>query len=262
MAQDINMVVLLSFLVFLVPIYYVTYKLKLGIIKNTTISILRMTIQLYLVGVYLKYIFEWNNPFINMGYFILMIVAASFSVIKNSNINFKCFFIPVLLSTLVPNIFILLYLNYFVVNLDNIFNAVYVIPLGGMLLGNTLKGNIIAISSFLSDIKNNEKEYFYKIMLGANKLEATLPYIRKSMVVSLNPTIANMATVGLVSLPGMMTGQILGGSSPIVAIKYQIAIMLGIFISQFIASLFCIYLILKMGFDKYNLLKENAIVEK
>ena len=260
MAKEINMQALIGYVLFLAPLYFITYKLKLNIIKSITISMIRMVIQLYLVGLYLNYIFSWNNPFINVAYFLFMITAATFSVIKTSNINFKYFITPVFISTFLPNIVILFYLNYFVIKLENIYDSIYVIPLGGMLLGNALKGNIIAISSFLSDLKNNEKRYFYKIMLGANKIEATLPFIRNSMVISLNPTIANMATVGIVSLPGMMTGQILGGFSPSVAIKYQLAIMFGIFVSQYLSSILCIYLALKTGFTKNDLLKENAVL--
>lgn len=257
MTKDIEVFSLLSFTIILIPIFLIIYKLKLNIIKDTIISILRMVVQLFFVGVYLHYIFDWNNHFINISYFIFMVMVASFSVVRTSKINIKYFLIPIFLSILIPNIIILLFFNYFVIDLDNLFDAKYIIPIGGMLLGNSLKGNIIAISNFLKSIKENEKKYFYTIMLGAGKIEAILPFIRKSMTLSINPTIAAMATIGLVSLPGMMTGQILGGSSPDVAIKYQIAIMLAIFCSQFFGSILCIYLSSKIGFNDYDLLRND-----
>ena len=76
---------------------------------------------------------------------------------------------------------------------------------------------------------------------------------------AINPSIANMATMGLVSLPGMMTGQILGGSEPWVAVKYQIAIMICIFASTTLGILFNLGLSLKIAFNEFDVLKEGVI---
>ena len=125
----------------------------------------------------------------------------------------------------------MLYFNYFVINLQNLFEAKYLVVIGGMLLGNSMRGNIIGTDNFYNSIISNEKRYLYHLAHGASQFEALLPYIRKSLIASFSPTIATMMTVGIVSLPGMMTGQMLGGSSPMLAIKYQIAIMVAIFAS-------------------------------
>ena len=77
------------------------------------------------------------------------------------------------------------------------------------------------------------------------------------MAAALSPIIASMATIGLVSLPGMMTGQILGGSNPMVAIKYQIAIMLFIFYIQYAGVILSILFSEKFGFDDFDVLKKN-----
>ncbi len=100
------------------------------------------------------------------------------------------------------------------------FEARYLIPIGGMILGNSLSGNVLGIGEFYADIKRNENRYLYNLSLGASRYEALLPYIRKSLRSAVRPTLANIATAGVVFLPGMMTGQILGGVSPLLVIKY------------------------------------------
>ena len=106
-----------------------------------------------------------------------------------------------------------------------------------MLLGNSLTGIIISINAFYRGIQDDESAYFQRLSLSASRKEALLPYYKNAIAASLNPTIASLETMGLVALPGMMTGQILGGSSPIVAIKYQIAIILAILIARYFSVL-------------------------
>ena len=103
----------------------------------------------------------------------------------------------------------------------------------------------------------NENEFMTYLMLGASLREAVQPYLRDSIKAAVNPTIATMATMGIVSLPGMMTGQILGGAMPMEAIKYQIGIMICIFTSMVVASLVNILLSLPVAFDDHQRLNED-----
>jgi len=91
--------------------------------------------------------------------------------------------------------------------------------------------------------------------LGASQWEAILPAFRKAMQVALMPELLTIASMGLVTLPGMMTGQILGGSSPLVAIKYQMMIMIGIFSGVTITDYTAINIYLRKRFDKFYLPK-------
>ena len=97
------------------------------------------------------------------------------------------------------------------------------------------------------------------LMLGATRWEAVRSYFREAVKAAINPTIASMATMGLVSLPGMMTGQILGGSEPWLAVKYQIAIMICIFTSTTIASIINLKLSLAIAFNAFDVLKDEVI---
>ncbi|GAL20376.1 YbbM seven transmembrane helix protein [Vibrio maritimus] len=110
-------------------------------------------------------------------------------------------------------------------------------------------GNIVALQNFYSTLESRWSEYQAAISLGAPIPMATLPFIRLSLQKSLAPILATMATTGLVSLPGMMTGQILGGASPVVAIKYQLVIMMAIWVMMSISITVCLNLVVHRGFE-------------
>jgi putative ABC transport system permease protein len=258
--KDIGYTSLAMLLVLVIPIIAINWRLKLKINKSLIYSIVRMLIQLSLVGIYLQYIFALNNSFLNIAYLIVMIVVASISTINSSKLKIKKFFFSIFFSILIPQVIMILYFNHFIVRLENIFDAKYLIPIGGMILGNCLSGNIVALNSFYYNIKNNENQYIYSISLGATKIQAVTYYFREAVLQAINPTIASMATIGLVSLPGMMTGQILGGSVPLVAIKYQIAIMLAIFIAKYFSTMLSIIFSVKKSFDDFDMLQKNVFL--
>lgn len=232
-ADNISYLQLSYLLVLIIPIFAISRKLGIHNVKKTIISMTRMVVQLSLVGLYLQYIFDMNEPILTLLYLILMMVVASVAIGNATPLKTGKVIIPIVMSLLLPNILMLLFFNGLVVQVDQLFEAKYLITIGGMLLGNGLNGNIIGLSTFYSSLVKRENEYRYALSLGASHIEAIMPYMKDAVVVSINPTIASMATIGLVSLPGMMTGQILGGSVPMQAIMYQIAIMIAIFVTKF-----------------------------
>jgi len=121
-----------------------------------------------------------------------------------------------------------------------------------------LRGTIIGIDNFYSLLRRNKQRHMYRLALGASILESLLPYLRASLKSALQPTLATMATMGIVFLPGMMTGQILGGLSPLLAIKYQMVIMITIFVSTAIAINLTILLTMRTCFDEFGLLKKKT----
>jgi putative ABC transport system permease protein len=134
-----------------------------------------------------------------------------------------------------------------------IFDAKYFIPITGMILGNSLKSTIMSLNNFFNIFERSENEYIYSIGLGASRIEALKNYIKSSVSAVLKPAVADMATLGIVALPGMMTGQILGGSSPMKAVKYQIAIMILIFAAKIYNSVLLMYLSSYFFFDDYDM---------
>jgi len=261
-AQDLSIFSLLSFLIFLIPVLYVGRYLKLNLNKAIITGSTRMCLQLGFVGLYLEFLFRLNSPLLNIAYLMLMVVIACYTVLKSSNLKLKIFFVPLFLALVIPFSIILFFFDLVVIKLSSLFDARYLIPIGGMLLGNCLRSLIIGLDQFYSGIKKQEKEYLFTLALYGNQFQALKPWARKSIVSAVTPTIASMATIGLVSLPGMMTGQILGGSLPIVAIKYQIAIMAAIFYTEFFSVVLSLALSLPWGFNSMNVLHGKIFVRQ
>ncbi|WP_457553945.1 ABC transporter permease [Desulfobacula sp.] len=261
-AQDLSLLSLASLFIFLVPVFYINRQLKLAMNKTMITSIVRMCVQLSFVGIYLEFLFKFNSPVLNTIYLLIMISIACQSILKSSNLKIKKLFIPVFFSLLLPFAFILFFFNAVVVRIDNLFEAKYLIPIGGMLLGNCLRSIIIGLNNFYSGIQKNEKVYLYSLSLLCSRIQALKPYFKESIMASVIPTIASMSTIGLVSLPGMMTGQILGGSLPIVAIKYQIAIMLSIFYTEYFSTILSVLFSLKVGFNELDVLNQDIFISK
>ena len=231
----------------------------LRIHRDIGISILRMSIQLTLVGIYLKTLFNLNNPYLNGIWILMMLVVADFSILRRAGLKARYFALATFTAITLSILFSTAYLVILVIQPTHFYDARYIVPLAGMILGNCLQGNVIALERFYSSIRKNEDEYLTFLTLGATRWEAVRPYFRDAIKAAINPTIASMATMGLVSLPGMMTGQILGGSEPWLAVKYQIAIMLCIFTSTTIACIINLKLSLNIAFNAFDVLKDEVV---
>ena len=261
-AQDLGFLSFLSLLIFMLPVLYINRRLKLSINKRTIVSVVRMCVQLGFVGIYLKFLFRYNSPVLNSIYLLIMISIACQSIIRSSNLKTRKFFIPVFFALLIPFAIILFFFNGVVVKIDNLFEAKYIIPIGGMLLGNCLRSMIIGLNNFYTGIRKDEKIYLYSLSLFNDRIQALKPYFKESFLAAITPTIASMATIGLVALPGMMTGQILGGSMPTVAIKYQIAIMFSIFYTEYFSVILSVLFSLKVGFNRFDVLNKDIFISK
>ena len=119
----------------------------------------------------------------------------------------------------------------------------YFIPLGGMIISNSMNAITISLDRLFSDLRKQRDEVELALCLGATFQEATGTILRESIRAGMIPSINSMMTVGLASIPGMMTGQILSGVSPLVAVRYQIMVMCMLFSSSGISASFFLILI-------------------
>lgn len=249
----------IAFLLLIIPIY-LSLAYKIGMVRPLLESVIRMTIQLGLIGIFLKYLFIWNIAFLNVLWLAIMILVAVFSAVKGSSLRPGRVLIPAFISFSTVTFIVVFYLNFLVIRVDNVFDARYVVVLGGMLLGNSLRGNIIGISSFYKSIRKDSRRFMYTLSLGASQREAVLPYFRESIRLALQPTFAAMATMGIVALPGMMTGVILGGASPQTAIKYQVMIMIAIVVSTIASVVLTILMTTHVCFTEYGTIRNDIFM--
>jgi putative ABC transport system permease protein len=236
--------------------------LRIPLMGQTLIAVLRMTLQLLFVGFYLQFIFELNSLWLNAAWILVMIVVADVSVARGCGLRLTriagVLFIALLTGTLVPLLF---FLGPILMR-PGLLDAQYAIPICGMILGNCLRADMIGIRHFYEGMEKGEKAYLNSLAQGARLSEALRPYERDACQAALAPTVATIATIGLVALPGMMTGVILGGVDPMTAIKYQIAIMIAILSGTAITVFLAIRLIIRIDFDAYGILKGDVRAPK
>jgi len=247
---------LIAYSLLLIPVY-VFWRYKTGLVKDTIIAAVRMTVQLLALGLYLEVLFRLNNTWLNLLWGIIMIIIASYTTIKRSELSKKMFLIPFTLALFASITLIDLYFFKIVLKLNFFFESRYFIPITGMLLGNALRTNIIALNEYFEKLVLENNAYKFALANGATQKEALLPFYRRAIKKAFNPSIATMAIMGLISLPGMMTGQILSGTNPAIAIKYQILIMITIFASTMLAVMFTIAISNGFIFDDYKNVKPN-----
>lgn len=238
-------------LLLLVPIYYL-WHYETGLLKGFCIGAVRMVVQMLFIGVYLRYLFEWDSPLVNCLWVLIMVYIATETAITRTRVRRGVLMIPMIVGFVVASVLVGLYFLGIVLQLDNVFSAQYFIPIMGILLGNMLTVNVIAVGTFYSSLQREQNHYYFLLGNGASQGEALVPFIRQAIAKSFSPTIANMAVMGLVSLPGTMIGQILGGSTPDVAIKYQIMIVVITMSASMLSLMIAIRLSVKKAFDGYG----------
>lgn len=228
-AIDLSLIQVISAYIFILILLFIVRSRELNREKEIIVATTRMTIQLILTGFVLTYIFKKPNVIITILILIFMEFFAINNILKRSKSNLsRELKNAIIFSMLIGTLFSLLYFLFIVINIKPWFNPQYLIPLAGMIIGNSMTGVNLGINKLIDGITNRRDMIECSLMLGATPKDACKEIIDNSFDSAILPTINSMVGMGIVFLPGMMTGQILSGSLPLIAIKYQIAIMLGI----------------------------------
>ncbi|MFP4598357.1 MAG: ABC transporter permease [Persicimonas sp.] len=199
--------------------------LKLGLEKRLGIAAVRTVAQLAFVGLVLEWVFDLNRWYYVVPVLVVMLVAAARAAIKRSDRRFPGAYVAAFGSLVLASTVTAFSVTEIVIGVDPWYSPRYVIPLIGMLLGNGLTGISLSLDRLLSDLIKQRRAVEGRLCLGATTWQAIQPWMRDAVRNGMIPIINSMMIVGLVSLPGMMTGQILAGAAPINAVAYQILIM-------------------------------------
>src|SRR5439155_20609195 len=135
----------------------------------------------------------------------------------------------------------------------------YIIPIAGMILGNSMTSAALAGDRLQSDLRVRADEVEAMLALGFPGSEAVQPMVRSAVRAAMIPTVSGMTTVGLVQLPGMMTGQILAGASPLVAIEYQIVVVFMLAVATSVASLLFVRLAVRRYLTPAHQLRRHLL---
>ncbi|MBD2308066.1 iron export ABC transporter permease subunit FetB [Chroococcidiopsis cubana SAG 39.79] len=198
---------------------------RLGLEWSLAIATVRTILQLFVVGAILDIIFRIDNPWAVLAVVLVMLTIAA--VVSRNRIGKK---IPRLLplvwiSIFVSTAFTLSYVNLLIVQPQKWYEPQYIIPLAGIILGNAINGAAIAGERLVSTINASQLEIETHLSLGATPQQAVAQYRKDAIRAGLIPILNQMMVIGIVTLPGIITGQILSGVSPLDAASYQILVM-------------------------------------
>lgn len=193
---------------------------KIPVAKDMAIGSVRAFVQLVAVGYALQFIFGLKNDWLVVAALLVMILVgaqAGSSRVKKIENSFWIVFVSMLAGSAIT---IALMIAFQIVN----FEARYIIPLGGMIIGNSMNSSALTIERIASDISNNQLGIETSLALGKSWRYAVRKYIRDSATAGMLSILNFMKTVGIVALPGAMTGMILAGADPLEAVLLQIIV--------------------------------------
>ncbi|MGY5267667.1 ABC transporter permease [Paraclostridium bifermentans] len=228
-----------------IPIF-ISYKEDLKLEKEIIISMIRAIIQLILVGYILEYVFNLKSSTFTIIILLIMTFIAALNTKKRGkeikNVVFVSFISLIVGSSITLTILVLSGAIKFVPN--------QIIPVAGMVISNSMVAIGLSYRNLSNSFKTRLNEVEVKLSLGSDIYSASKEIIRDSVKTSMLPSIDSAKTLGIVSLPGMMTGLILGGTSPLIAIKFQIMVTFMILASTSISSIMATYIAYKSFFNE------------
>ncbi len=201
--------------------------LRLGLARRLLIAGARMVVQLTLIGLVLKALFHLASPTFTGLAAVIMVLFAGREAMARQERRFTGFWTYGIGtgSMMAAGTIVTVFGLTTQISPDPWYDPRYALPILGMILGNTMNGVSIGLDRLVSGAVGQRAAIEGRLMLGATATEAMRGVTRDAMRAGLIPTVNGMAAAGLVSLPGMMTGQILAGVDPVEAVKYQILIM-------------------------------------
>jgi len=200
---------------------------RLGMERSLAVSTIRMCVQLGAIGFVLKFIFAQTLPAWTVGLALVMILVAGREIMARQETRFSGFWTYGLgtASLLFVGTIGTVFGVGVLIGPDPWYSPRYIIPVLGMILGNTMTGISLGLDTLTGAARLQRAAIEGQIALGATRFEALQVILRRALRTGMMPIINAMAASGIVSLPGMMTGQILSGVDPVEATKYQLLIM-------------------------------------
>lgn len=199
--------------------------LQLGVARRLLIGAIRAVAQLVLIGLVLDQIFALDRAWLVMILIAVMLLFAGREVVQRTEHRYRGVWLDAMVVMAIVGVGIGAVVTQVVVGVEPWYDPRYTIPLVGMILGNTLNGVSLCLERVLDHLATRRAEVELRLAFGATRYEALRAPIATAVRTGLVPIINSMAAVGVVFIPGMMTGQILAGADPLQAVAYQITVM-------------------------------------
>lgn len=217
--------------------------ISLGIHKALGVAVLRMIIQLTLVGYILRFVFQSSSPWMVIGYIMIMMAAATYEIANRQDKTIARWWLYGMGgSALVSSTLVVVAIGLAsAVRPSPWYAPREVIPLMGIILGNAMNGASVALKALFNAGLQQRRAIEAQLAIGIPYYMAMKPHIRSSVQLALIPTMNTMAAAGIVTMPGIMTGQLLAGMDPVGAVRYQIILLSLLITANLMCSLLCVY---------------------
>lgn len=215
--------------------------LGLRLEKPLLIAAVRTIIQLGFIGLILAWLFARDHWYETLAILSVMTLIAAHAARARISNPYRGLYIDTFIAIFIAGWVILFITVWLILDVHPRFTPQYLIPIAGMILGNALTGISLTAERFLSALRNNPAHIQSRLALSATPWEACRAEAIEALRAGMMPTINAMSVVGLVSLPGMMTGQILAGANPHQAVLYQIVVM---FMMSSTGAIACVIMLL------------------
>lgn len=216
------------------------YKLKLE--RDLAIGTVRTFVQLLLMGYVLKFIFQVQIAWLTLTVYAVMITAAAQIIKGRVGEKSVPYLLPMYFSMMISYFLVSYMVTGVIISASPWWLPQYFLPLGGMIIGNSMNALALALERLFADLRGGREQVEMKLSLGANYREASEDVVRRAIKAGMIPSINSLMGVGIVFIPGMMTGQIVAGADPLAAVRYQIVVMLMLVASTTISTLMVVLL--------------------
>lgn len=222
----------------------------LGLAGTLALATLRTVVQLFAVGIFLSIVFSLNSPGLVLLVLLVMTTVAALTARNRIGKDIPRLALWLWGAILTSTALTMTYTMTVVVRPELWYEPRYLIPLTGMVLGNALTAASLTGERLVNALRNHRVEIETHLSLGATPSQAIATYRRDAIKAGLIPTVNSMMVVGLVTLPGMITGQILGGADPLNAAMYQMLIMFMLAFATLTTAILVTYAIKQQFFNQ------------
>ncbi|GLB40688.1 putative UPF0014-domain-containing protein [Lyophyllum shimeji] len=242
---------------------FVSFYAGLGVERSLFIAAVRCVVQLGFVAILLQRVFATKNPWAVAGIALVLNLLGTLEVVANkSKRRHDYMFQSVLIGMLSSTIPISIIGTRFAMSVQPFWDPIQYVPILGMLCGSTISGIVICVNYLLREVHENRDKIEMYLAFGASRMEACRPIARDALIQALTPVINQMSVLGIIAIPGMMTGAILGGSSVQQAARLQMIIMFMISASTALASMFTIVAVISVAVDSDHRVRSDRITER
>jgi len=246
---------------FVVLTGFISLVMGLRLEKDLALAAVRTYVQLLLLGIVLRWVFVNQTWPIVVAILLVMVLVAAQTVVRRARNAPRGLYLSSAAAMFVSGVIATFAVTGIVVRVPVWYEARYVLPIAGMVIGNSMTGVALTVERLFADLDARSGEVLGLTALGASVREAALPSLRSALRAGLMPTINSMAAAGIVFIPGMMTGQVLAGVDPEKAARYQIVVLLMVSAATAVSAIVALLFMYRKRFSADGVYLEPGLRE-